>query len=116
MTERTQEEIEAHIKEVLEKYVTPVVAQHGGQVNFSKFSDGVAILEMSGACSGCAGSTMTLKYGAEQALTAEVPEVEAVEGFDDPFSTVSPFYDPFEMHDGWHRINILEEPNIDSGD
>ena len=97
MTERTQEQIVEHIKQVLDEYITPAVAAHGGAVNFESFENGTVMLEMSGACSGCAGSTMTLKHGAEQMLTQLVPEVNSVEGFDDPFSTVDPFYshDPF---------------------
>lgn len=109
MSERTQEDIVKNIIDVLEQYVAPAVASHGGAVNFSGFENGVVLLEMSGACSGCAGSTMTLKYGAEQLLTQMVPEVTAVEGFDDPFSEVDPFYtDPFGMHD-WDMIDITEE-------
>jgi len=114
MTERTQEDIVKNIVEVLENYVTPAVAAHGGAVNFVSFEQGVVLLEMSGAWSGCAGSTMTLKYGAEQILTQMVPEVIAVEGFDDPFSEVDPFYtDPFSMHD-WDMINMedtTDEPD-----
>lgn len=101
MTERSQEEIVKHITEVMEQYVTPAVAQHGGEVNLVSFEKGVVLVELSGACSGCAGSTMTLKHGIEQMMTQLVPEVLAVEGIDDPFSTVDPFYnsDPFGMHD-----------------
>lgn len=94
MTERTKEEIEANIKQVLEQYVDPVVAQHGGQVNFSAYENGHVLLEMSGACSGCAGSTMTLKMGVEGILVEMIPEVKSIEGFDDPFSN-NPYYQPF---------------------
>ena len=111
MTERTQEEIVSDIQEVLTKFIAPVVAQHGGMVNFASFNDGVVILEMSGACSGCAGSTMTLKHGAENILKELVPEVISVEGFDDPNSTVDPFYsDPF-MYDQWDIIEIEDITN-----
>lgn len=92
MTERTQEVIENEIKELLKTHVGPAVAAHGGEVNFHSYDNGVVLLEMSGACSGCAGSTMTLKHGIEHMLTYLVPEVERVEGFDDPNSTVNPFY------------------------
>ena len=115
MSERTQEEIENHIKEILDAYIAPAVAQHGGEVNFSSYNNGVAFLEMSGACSGCAGSTMTLKLGVEGLLTEMVPEVNTVEGFDDPFSTVDPFYtsmpfiedyiEPYEFEDIDDDIN-----------
>lgn len=109
MAERSQEEIENHIKQVIDEEIAPVVAAHGGVVNFSSYSNGVVMLELSGACSGCAGSTMTLKFGAEVILKEEVPEVEQVEGFDDPFSNMSPFYhyDPF-AHDEWQTITFYD--------
>jgi Fe-S cluster biogenesis protein NfuA len=47
---------------------------------------------MSGACSGCASSTLTLKMGIENMLTHYVPEVQSVEGVDDPNSGVDPYY------------------------
>ena len=110
MTERNHEDVVKNIVEVLEEYVAPAVAGHGGIVNFVSFEKGRVLLEMSGACSGCAGSTMTLKYGVEQILTQMIPEVEAVDGFDDPFSNVNPFYtsDPFGNHD-WDRIDTIED-------
>jgi Fe-S cluster biogenesis protein NfuA len=92
MTERTQDQIVEHIKLVLETYVAPAVAGHGGEVNFLEYNNGKVLLELSGACSGCAGSTMTLKFGVESMLKEMVPEVEEVDGMDDPFSTVDPFY------------------------
>lgn len=99
MSERTQEEIVEHINQILKDEIAPVVDQHGGSVNFTEFKDGIVFVEMSGACSGCAGSTATLKYGVEHILKEQIPEVMGVEGFDDPFSMVDPFYtDPF-MHD-----------------
>jgi len=109
MTERTQEDIVQNIVDVLENFVAPAVAEHGGAVNFVSFEKGVVLIELSGACSGCAGSTMTLKYGVEQMLTQMVPEVVAVEGIDDPFSEVDPFYtDPFSMHE-WDLIEMEED-------
>ena len=88
MTERLYEDIVKHITEVMEQYVTPSVAQHGGEVNFVSFEHGVVLVELSGACQGCAGSTMTLKHGIEQMMTTLIPEVQGVEGIDDLFSNV----------------------------
>ena len=98
MTARPHEDIVKHILEVMEQYVAPNVAQHGGKVNFVSYENGVLLVELSGACSGCAGSTMTLKHGIQQMMTQLVPEVTEVEGMDDPFSSVDPYYmnnDPF---------------------
>jgi Fe-S cluster biogenesis protein NfuA len=97
MTERTDEQIIENIKEVLETYIAPAVASHGGEVNFVSYQNNKVLLELSGACSGCAGSTMTLKFGVENMLRELVPEVQEVEGMDDPFSNVDPFYTSFDF-------------------
>ena len=112
MTERSYEDVVKNITEVMEQYVTPAVAQHGGEVNFVSFENGVVLVELSGACSGCAGSTMTLKHGIEQMMTQLVPEVAAVEGIDDPFSTVNPFYqhDPFGQAAWEADYDLPKEP------
>ena len=47
---------------------------------------------LTGACSGCAMSSATLKMGIENMLKYYVPEVLAVEGVEDPNSTVNPYY------------------------
>lgn len=115
MTIRTNEEIVENIKQVLNDYVAPAVAGHGGEVNFVSYNDGAVLLELSGACSGCAGSTMTLKFGVESMLREMIPEVQEVEGMDDPFSTVDPFYSsmPSWMYDEIPMTNI-EDIDSDS--
>ena len=115
MTERTQEEIVKNITEVMEQYVAPNVAQHGGEVNFVSFELGVVLVELSGACSGCAGSTMTLKHGIEQMMTQMIPEVSSVEGIDDPFSNVDPYYnsDPFGNALAWEAGYDLPKESED---
>ena len=112
MTERSYEDIVKNITEVMEQYVTPAVASHGGAVNFISFENGVVLVELSGACSGCAGSTMTLKHGIEQMMTSLIPEVNAVAGIDDPFSTVDPYFmnDPFGQEE-WDQQQLQEDIN-----
>ena len=97
MTTRSDEEIVVTIKELLESHVKPAVAGHGGTISFVTYSQGTLLLELGGACSGCAGSTQTLKAGVENMLRHYVPEIEQVDSVDDPNSTVSPYYeeDPF---------------------
>ncbi len=105
MTERTNDEIITEIKELLETHVKPSVAEHGGTINFVTYDQGILLLELGGACSGCAGSTMTLKMGVENMLRHYVPEIEPVDSVDDPNSNVMPYYqDPF----GMQRINIQD--------
>lgn len=111
MTERSDDEIAQDIQSVLEHYVAPYVAQHGGEVNFKEYSNGNVILEMSGACSGCAGSTATLQFGIQNILTQLVPEVKNIQGVDDPFSSI----DPYMLNDHWlvENVDYLLSEDID---
>ena len=93
---RTNEEIILNIENIIEQQIQPSVAMHGGVVSLHSYKDGIATMFMSGACSGCASSTYTLKMGIENMLTHYVPEVKAVEGVDDPNSQVDPYYNHWE--------------------
>ena len=89
---RTHDEIVADVQTIIETQIKPAVARHGGVINFKEFNDGELLLELSGACAGCAGSKMTLKMGVERIIKANVPEVEVVEAVDDEDSKVDPYY------------------------
>ena len=93
---RTEKEITEDIVDIIETRIQPSVAMHGGVVSLQSYKDGVATMFMSGACSGCASSMYTLKAGIENMLTHYVPEVESVEGVDDPNSQVDPYYSGWE--------------------
>lgn len=91
---RTKEQIIEEIKLQLDEKVAPMVAMHGGSVSFLDFDmeTGEVELLLSGSCSGCAGSSATLKYGVENLLTHYIPEVKSVYGKDDYASSSLPFY------------------------
>ncbi len=82
---RAQDEIIKDIKTVLEEKVAPSVAAHNGSIGFINFASdtGVATLKLSGACSGCAMSELTLQQGVERLLKHYVPEVKSIVGEDD---------------------------------
>ena len=82
---RTKGTIIEDIKTVLEEKVAPSVAAHNGSIGFINFASdtGVATLKLSGACSGCAMSKMTLQQGVERLLKHYVPEVNSIVGEDD---------------------------------
>lgn len=71
------------IKEVLETYVRPSVANDGGDIVFGSFEENTGLLRLSmrGACSGCPSSTATLKMGIQNLLNHLVPEVREIESF-----------------------------------
>jgi len=89
---KNKEEIETSIKKIIEDYILPSVQMHGGYVELQSFNEGIATIFLSGACSGCAMSTQTLKMGIENMLKHYIPEVLGVEGIEDPNSTVKPYY------------------------
>ena len=103
---RTTEEIIENIKHVLEEKVAPSVAQHNGAINFISFDDGVAKLKLSGSCSGCAMSQITLQRGVENMLKHYVPEVQAIVGEDDDKAKEQGYspYMPRDVEPDWKKL------------
>ena len=97
---REHDEIIKDIKTVLEEKVAPSVAAHNGSIGFIDFASdtGVATLKLSGSCSGCAMSKITLQRGVEQTLKHYVPEVKSIVGEDDE-QAAEQGYKPFITKD-----------------
>jgi len=55
------------VEEVLDE-VRPYIESHGGELELLEVDDGVVHVQLSGSCSGCAASAITLKRGVEDAL------------------------------------------------
>lgn len=67
------------VEEVLGK-VRPLLQRDGGDVELIDVQDnGIVKVKLTGACSGCPMSTMTLKNAIEETIKKEVPEVKSVE-------------------------------------
>jgi Fe-S cluster biogenesis protein NfuA len=59
--------------------VRPMLSADGGNVELVEVTaEGIVKLKLTGACSGCPMSSMTLKVGIERLLKKEVPEVKEV--------------------------------------
>jgi Fe-S cluster biogenesis protein NfuA/nitrite reductase/ring-hydroxylating ferredoxin subunit len=58
--------------------VRPYIESHGGHVELLDVDGGDVHLRLGGACDGCAGSTMTLTRGIEEALRDHVPGFERI--------------------------------------
>ncbi len=63
--------------------ILPYIASHGGAVEILAVSRGVVRLRLSGACSGCTASAVTLAEGIEEALREGFPGFAAVEAEQD---------------------------------
>jgi len=94
MTVRTKEEIMSDIRTVIDQYLAPGVGQHGGEIVLLDYdiNSHTVKLQMSGACSGCAGSKQTLSNAVEKMIKYYVKEVQHIEAEDDPNSTVDPYF------------------------
>ncbi len=65
------------VEEVLNR-IRPNLMMDGGNVELVDINDGVVNVRLTGACGGCAMSTMTLKMGIERVLKEEIPEIKEV--------------------------------------
>uniref|UniRef100_A0A6B2LHQ6 Scaffold protein Nfu/NifU N-terminal domain-containing protein n=1 Tax=Arcella intermedia TaxID=1963864 RepID=A0A6B2LHQ6_9EUKA len=74
----TDSEEVAMIKELFETRIRPAIQSDGGDVTYLGFQDGVVFVKLSGSCSGCPSSSVTLKSGIERLLMHWVPDVKGV--------------------------------------
>ena len=71
--------LKENVEAVLGK-VRPMLQRDGGDVELVDVQDdGVVKVRLTGACSGCPMSTMTLKNAIEETIKNEIPEIKSVE-------------------------------------
>jgi Fe-S cluster biogenesis protein NfuA len=58
--------------------IRPALQADGGDVELVSVEDGVVKVRLTGACSGCMMSQVTLTEGIEKAIKKAVPEVKSV--------------------------------------
>ena len=66
------------VQTVIDDYINPGVAGHGGWVVLRELKAEAAHVEMGGGCQGCGLAAVTLRQGVEQAILQAVPEVSEV--------------------------------------
>jgi len=76
--ENQTDDLKERVQAVLET-LRPALQMDGGDAELVDVKEGVVLLRLMGACTGCLMSSMTLKMGIEQRMKAEVPEVVSVE-------------------------------------
>lgn len=59
--------------------IRPALQADGGNVEFVSVQDGIVKVKLTGACSHCPMSQMTLKMGIEAAIKEKLPEIKSVE-------------------------------------
>lgn len=74
----SDEELFPVVAEVIEK-VRPSLALDGGDIKLLAVREGKVLVQLQGACVGCASSGTTLKYGVERQLRMDIhPEIVVV--------------------------------------
>lgn len=63
------------IEAVLDEYVRPLLATHGGDMEVLRVEDGVVYFRMKGACAGCAAADLTSEDLINKELVEHVPGV-----------------------------------------
>ena len=71
--------MEEKIESILTSKVRPKLFQHGGDVEFCHYKDGIVTLKMLGQCSGCVSAKVTAEEIIETALKEEISEIKRVE-------------------------------------
>ncbi len=74
MVETTENKVQKIIDEL-----RPQLQADGGDIEFLSIQNGIVTVKLKGACAGCPMSMMTVKFGVENYLKKEVPEVVRVD-------------------------------------
>ena len=76
------DDLRERIEATLHK-LSPSLSVDGGGVEFDRIEGDTLYLRLTGACIGCPGADITLKYGIESAVTQDVPEITRVIAIED---------------------------------
>jgi Fe-S cluster biogenesis protein NfuA len=75
-------DLEERVLEVLRR-LGPSLSVDGGGVELDRIEGDAVYIRLTGACIGCPGADITLRYGIESAITEEVPEIARVIAVED---------------------------------
>jgi Fe/S biogenesis protein NfuA len=84
--------IEERVQQLIEMYINPAIASHGGFVTLSGIDDDRALVELGGGCQGCGLAAMTLRQGIESSIKHHVPEIVEVVDVTDHAAGENPFF------------------------
>lgn len=71
------DEMEQKVMEALNE-IRPALQADGGDIQYLGIEDGYVKVRLTGACSGCPSSTITLQMGVERAIRQRIPEIKGV--------------------------------------
>ncbi|MSR20037.1 MAG: iron-sulfur cluster assembly accessory protein [Gemmatimonadetes bacterium] len=80
------------VRQAIDQYVNPGVAQHGGHVTLVEVRDDIVYLQMGGGCQGCGMASVTLSQGIERILREQVPEIAGIQDVTNHSAGDSPYF------------------------
>jgi Fe/S biogenesis protein NfuA len=84
--------VEERVQQLIELYINPSIAAHGGFVTLSGIDGDQALVELGGGCQGCGLAAMTLRQGIESSIKHHVPEILEVVDVTDHSAGENPFF------------------------
>jgi Fe-S cluster biogenesis protein NfuA len=72
-------DLRERVEQVLKVHAAPALELDGSGIEVVAVADGVASVRLTGACSGCPTTVMTVIAGLEQELRRHLPEIEFLE-------------------------------------
>lgn len=84
--------IEERVQQLIELYINPSIAAHGGFVTLAGIDGDQALVELGGGCQGCGLAAMTLRQGIESSIKHHVPEILEVVDVTDHTAGENPFF------------------------
>lgn len=83
---------EERVAQLLDRYVNPAIAGHGGVARLIRVEGQSAYLELGGGCQGCGLAAVTLRQGIEAAILENIPDITEVVDVTDHEAGANPFY------------------------
>jgi len=85
--------VEERVRQVLDEFINPSIAAHGGSAELIAVEDDVAYVRLGGGCVGCGMAAVTLSQGITVAIVEAVPEIASVVDTTDHASGTNPYYE-----------------------
>lgn len=76
-------ELEHKINGLLDARIRPAIQKDGGDIEIKKIEDGIIYVQLQGKCVGCPYAQRTLKDGVERLIKTYIPEIRAVEKYEE---------------------------------
>ena len=74
----SETELFDEVKKLIETDVRPFIEADGGRIKLKEIKENIVYVQLSGACAGCPGASMTLRGAVERILKMKLPDIKSV--------------------------------------